>query len=87
MDAPGTPTCLGKYANCEVEVLYRTDSGAYRDRGRLTDMGDGWVELTKPSGEVFLVPDTAVRLMKLIGPPDDDASLLLRPAGVQEEDA
>jgi len=71
---------IDKYLRHEVEVLYLTDSATYRDRGQLTDAGDGWLEIAKPTGETFVVPTTAVRLIKIIAPPDPEATRLLRPA-------
>jgi hypothetical protein len=72
-------TWLDKYRECEVEVLYLTDNNVYRDRGRLADFDDRWIELRKTGNETFLIPITAVRLMKLLNPPETMENLLLRP--------
>ncbi|HSV72741.1 MAG TPA: hypothetical protein VLH79_03165 [Chthonomonadales bacterium] len=77
---------IDKYLRHEVEVLYLTDTATYRDRGQLTDAGDGWLELTKPSGETFAVPMTAVRLLKVIGTPNPEATRLLRPATDRQDE-
>ncbi len=68
---------LEKYREHEVEVFYLTDSG-YRDRGAITDFGDGWIEIYKPggNGETFLIPVTGIRMMRVIHPPTDDERLL-----------
>jgi hypothetical protein len=75
---------LKRYRDCEVEILYLTDNNAYKDRGRLADMDAGWVELEKSGGEIFLVPCTSIRILKILSPPDKAENLLLRPAGKPE---
>jgi hypothetical protein len=73
---------LDKYRGFEVEIQYLTDNNMYKDRGRLQDFGDTWLELHKGRGpdEVFIIPTTAVRLMKVIQPPAQaGSSTLLRP--------
>jgi hypothetical protein len=78
---------LEKYRDCEVEIVYLTDS-SFKDRGRLVDFGDGWVELLKQPVETFLVPTTGIRIIKVLGLPPDESGRLLRPAQLQlEEDA
>jgi len=77
---------LSKFYGSEVEVLYLTDNNVYKDRGRLADMGDGWIELHKPNGEVFLVPATAIRLLKVLGGPRSEETTLLRPVPYTEAD-
>jgi hypothetical protein len=71
---------LEKYRHCEVEVYYLTDTAGLRDKGRLVDFGDGWLELDK-SGDTFIIPTTAIRLTKILGGPPTDSSRLLRAAG------
>jgi hypothetical protein len=76
---------LDKYRDCEVEIVYLTDSN-FKDRGRLIDFGDGWVELRKQPIETFLVPTTGIRLIKVLGLPPDESSRLLRPAQLPQEE-
>ena len=73
---------LEKYREYEVEVFYLTDSG-FRDRGTITDFGDGWVELFKRggSGETFLIPVSGIRMIRIVNPPTDEERLL-RPVDV-----
>ena len=73
---------LEKYRGFEVEVHYLSDNTMYKDRGRLTDFGDGWLELQKgiQGMDVFLLPTTAVRIVKIVGPPTHGSTRLLRPA-------
>jgi hypothetical protein len=73
---------IEKYRNYEVEVMYLTDNNMYKDRGRLTDFGDQWIELQKGphTGELFLIPITGIRLLKVVAPPARDVTRLLRPA-------
>jgi hypothetical protein len=68
---------LEKFRDCEVEVYYLTDTAGLRDKGRLVDFGDGWLELDK-GGDTFLVPTTAIRLTKVLSPPATDGNRLLR---------
>lgn len=72
-------TWLQKYVGFEIEVFYLIDSN-FRDRGRLVDYGDGWLELHKPNGETMLIPTTGVRMAKVLGGPERNGSRLLRPA-------
>jgi hypothetical protein len=62
--------------------MYLTDNNMYKDRGHLTDFGDQWIELQKGPhvGELFLIPITAVRLLKVVAAPARDGTRLLRPA-------
>jgi hypothetical protein len=78
---------IEKYRGFEVEVMYLTDNNMYKDRGRLVDFGDNWIELQKGphGGEVFLIPTTAIRLVKLVGAPARDVTRLLRPAAPSVE--
>jgi hypothetical protein len=71
---------LDKYRDCEVEIHYLTDGSSLRDRGHLADFGDGWIELHKSGncGETFLIPTSAVRLIKLLDAPQDEGNRLLR---------
>jgi hypothetical protein len=74
---------LEKYRGFEVEILYLVQSGAYKDRGVLSDFGDNWIELQKGGvfGELFLIPINAIRLMKVVTPASESpSSVLLRPA-------
>lgn len=74
---------LEKFRDYEVEVLYLTDNNVYKDRGRLHDFGDGWIELHKGGGvaEQFLIPTTAIRLLKILSPATEKIeNRLLRPA-------
>jgi hypothetical protein len=70
---------LDRYRGCDVEIVYLTDT-VFKDRGHLSDFGDGWIELHRPTNDTFLVPTTAIRLVKVLGPPAEPASLLLRPS-------
>ncbi len=79
---------LERFRNSEVEVLYRTDNAMYTDRGRLVDATASWLELAKGAkgrSETFLIPVSAIRIMKVVGPPDEPAARLLRPADVPAE--
>ncbi len=76
---------IEKYRSFEVEVLYLTDNNMYRDRGRLTDVSDQWIELQKGApgpgiGELLVIPISAIRLLKIVTPPTREGSRLLRPA-------
>ncbi len=79
---------LEKYRHCEVEVIYLTDGTTYRDRGHLLDFDDGWIELDKGGayGELFLIPRTAIRLIKVISPPEKVETRLLRPSAPPESE-
>src|SRR5437016_5932225 len=76
---------LDKYRDYVVEVMYLTDNNMYRDKGQLTDIGDQWIELHKggAAGELFLIPVTAIRLVKVLGPAEPESCMLLRPAQAQ----
>jgi hypothetical protein len=71
---------IERYTNCEVEIIYLTDSNVYRDRGILSEFDGEWLVLIKPTHEEFLIPVTAVRIVKVLAPPKDQDSILLRPA-------
>ncbi len=75
---------LRMYLDCEIQIHYLTDNNMYTDSGRLVYLGDTWIELAKPVAkrgiETFLIPTTAVRIIKVLGPPETDEQLLLRPA-------
>ncbi len=68
---------LDKYRDAQVDVLYLN---SYMDSGRLVDCGDGWIELVKDTGETFLIPVTAIRLLKLTKASNRPGDVLLRPA-------
>ena len=68
---------LAKYFGFEVDVFYKD---ANRDKGKLTDAGDGWIELTRTNHDTLLIPIGAIRLLKPVEPPDDESRRLLRPA-------
>jgi hypothetical protein len=71
---------LERFRHCEVEIIYLTDSNVYRDRGKMRDFDTQWIELeTSGKRETFLVPVSAIRLMKVLSPPDKVENLLLRP--------
>ena len=78
---------IEKYRDYEVEVMYLTDNNMYKDRGRLTDFGDQWIELQKGphGGDLFLIPISAVRLLKVVAAPARDVTRLLRPAAPMVE--
>jgi hypothetical protein len=75
---------MEKYRGAEVEVHYLTDNNMFQDKGMLTDFGDRWIELLKPTGrgdaETFLIPVSAVRLVKVRALADKGENRLLRPA-------
>ena len=56
---------IEKYCGYEVEIMYLTDNNMYKDRGRITDFSDEWIEFQKGphGGEVFLIPSSAIRLV------------------------
>lgn len=68
---------LARYVGYDIEVLYLTDNNTFRDRGRLSGFGDGWIELIKDEA-LFLVPTTAIRLLKVISSSQEPAQILLR---------
>jgi hypothetical protein len=71
---------LERFRHCEVEILYLTDNNVYKDRGKMRDFDSQWIELeTSGKRETFLVPISAIRLMKVLSPPDKVENLLLRP--------
>jgi hypothetical protein len=83
---------LERFRDSEVEIHYLTDNNAYKDRGRLVDYGDGWLELFKPEvgerGETFAIPTTSVRIMKILKPsaaPRPPEERLLRPVDTPTE--
>ena len=76
---------LDRYTNFEVEVLYLTDSGQYRDKGKLAEFDGKWIVLEKPANELFLIPVSAVRIVKVLGASKEKESLLLRPAEPEPE--
>ena len=81
---------LERYRDSEVEIHYLTDNNAYKDRGKLVDFGQGWVELFKPNvgdrGETFAIPVSSIRIMKILtaSRPLNDDSHLLRPVEYAE---
>lgn len=77
---------LEKYRDYEIEVQYLTDNNIYKDRGRLADFGQGWIELDKSGAETFLIPTTAIRLVKVLQPPPKVESRLLRPAARPDDE-
>lgn len=81
-----TETIIDRYTNTEVEVYYLTDSAQFRDKGTIVECDGTWLTLYKPGGEVFLIPRSAVRLIKLLNPPKDKETLLLRPAQPDNEE-
>lgn len=76
---------LERYLDSEIEVLY-ADNQQFKDRGTLVAFDDSWLELSKPSGETFLIPTFAVRIVKLIKLPGTDHNTLLRPAAIAENE-
>lgn len=76
------------YLQWEVEVHYLTDNSVYTDKGILTAATPEWLELrkvTKKSSETFLIPTTAVRIVKVLTPPENGGSSLLRPVLPESE--
>jgi len=80
-------TWLEKYRDFEVEVHYLSDNNMFKDRGRLADYGEGWIELDKSGAETFLIPTTAIRLVKVLHPPAQIENRLLRPAARPESES
>ena len=82
---------LDRYRDVEVEIHYLTDNNAYKDRGKLVDFGEGWLELLKPNvgerGETFAIPVSSVRIMKILTTPNPvpEDQRLLRPVDLVEE--
>ena len=81
--APGS--IISRYMDCEVEVIYLTDSNVYRDKGMLTECDGTFVSLQKPANELFLIPLSAIRIIKVLSSPKEPVSTLLRPAEPGEE--
>ena len=76
---------LERFRESEVEIHYLTDNNAYKDRGRLVDYGDGWLELFKQAtGETFVIPTTSVRIMKVLAKTEPVENRLLRPVDFEE---
>ena len=75
---------IERYTTCEVEVLYLTDSGQYRDKGTLTEFDGEWLALEKPTNELFLVPVSAIRIVKVLGGKKDPETVLLRPVDLDD---
>lgn len=75
---------LEKYRDFEIEVFYLTDSG-FRDRGRLIDLGDNWIELYKNNNETLLIPVSSIRMAKVLVVPSHKQNRLLRPASPPSE--
>jgi hypothetical protein len=75
---------LEKYREYEIEIQYLTDNAMYSDRGFLTDFSSQWVEITKNRSkrnqEILVVPVYAIRIIKILSPPENQANHLLRPA-------
>ena len=75
---------LEKHRGAEIEVQYLTDNNMYSDRGELIDFGDGWIELLKDAGKrsaiTFVIPASAVRILKIHAPAPEPANVLLRPS-------
>lgn len=78
---------LEKYRDYEIEVHYLTDNNIYKDRGRLVDFGEGWIELDKSGAETLLIPTTAIRIAKVLQPPPEVEGLLLRPAARPDDES
>ncbi len=75
---------LEKHIGSDVEVHYINQTG-YRDRGYITDAGDGWVELQKDEDDILLIPNTAIRIIKVIKRVTQPTSKLLKPAGYNND--
>lgn len=67
------------YYHAKVTIYYR--EAGYNDTGKITYLDGSWVELTKPTGERFLIPHSGIRIIKLLelAKPEGDAAILLRP--------
>ena len=61
----------------EVELFYL--SQGFKDRGVVQRIGDFWVEIQNATGEILVVPSSAVRLIKVISKKHAPESNLLRP--------
>ena len=84
---------LERYRDAEVEIHYLTDNNAYKDRGKLVDFGNGWIELFKVTagdkGETFAIPVTSIRIMKVLSPgrQQSEDGHLLRPVEFVESES
>lgn len=75
---PIDPT-LRSYYNAKVHIYYR--EAQYSDQGRITYMDGDWTELKKANGERLLIPNSSIRIIKLLepSPQEAEANFLLRP--------
>jgi len=78
------PEWIDKHVGAEVEI-HCLGEGSHRDKGDITDAGDGLIELTKKGNEMMIIPTSAIRLAKVLSPVKSSSSNLLRPAGSQVE--
>jgi hypothetical protein len=81
------PEFVSSTVGSEVEIIYFNDS---TDKGQLLDIGEGWIKLAKAPdrkghSDIFLIPATAVRLIRLFDAPENSSNQLLRPIGAIDE--
>jgi hypothetical protein len=80
IDRESIDPTLRSYYNARVHIYYR--EAQYSDQGRITYMDSDWTELKKANGERLLIPNSSIRIIKLIEPSEKEveANYLLRPA-------
>ena len=80
IDPESIDPTLRSYYNARVHIYYR--EAQYSDQGRITYMDGDWTELKKVNGERLLIPNSSIRIIKLLEPAQKEveANYLLRPA-------
>lgn len=57
---------LDVFTGQHVSVLTVSGTDEKTDTGTLMNIGDGWLQLVKDTGEMILIPATAIRIVKLL---------------------
>jgi len=57
---------LDTFKGQHVTVMTQSGTDERTDTGTLLAIGDGWLQIVKDNGEMILIPDSAIRLVKLL---------------------
>jgi hypothetical protein len=79
---------LQRYLNAQATIYYHPAGGGVSDTGRITYLDNYWLELTKDNGDLLLIPNSAIRIIKILQPGklSGDAGILLRAAEALPEE-
>jgi hypothetical protein len=59
-------TWLDGFKGQHVTVVTTAGPEERTDTGTLVQLAEGWIQLAKDSGDMLLIPNTAIRLVKLL---------------------